>query len=409
METYDGLVTWIALMKGMGMKTNCSELARRYGIDRKTVGKYVKEPGRKRKKRSYASGFDAYCSVIREKLAIPGVTLKAVYRFLTEEKGLKDRRYGSFTAYCRRKRMRPEKTAGAHVRYETDPGKQMQVDWVEDMKVKTRDGRTLCFNVFSATLSMSRLHAFVLSERKTAEDFVRCMNEVFRRYGGKTAEILTDNMGCITMNVGKGKQVIPKIRAYMSDAGVVLKRCRPRRPQEKGKVESSNRFVKWLLPYQGEVDSLADLRKALEKIERQANAEINSDTGMAPFSLFQTLEKNHMMPLPDMRLLDSYAEGGTEAKVADTQLVPFRGRQYSVPKTYIGKTVRVFLEGNTVRIHYNSTPIAEHPFREDVAVNYRKEDYLEGLSDAAGYDVSGDSEMVRMAEENLRRLEALKG
>ena len=87
--------------------------------------------------------------------------------------------------------MRAEK---AHVLYETPPGDLIQFDWKESLSIHLVDGTLIEFNVFSATLAFSRKHIFIYTKTKTKNDLIRCLIETFRRLGGTTKRVLTDNM-----------------------------------------------------------------------------------------------------------------------------------------------------------------------------------------------------------------------
>ena len=53
----------------------------------------------------------------------------------------------------------------------------------------------------------------------------------------------------------------------------------------KGKVESSNRFVEWLKPYDGELESEDELLEVIKKFNRQINEETNQTTGIPVFRM----------------------------------------------------------------------------------------------------------------------------
>ena len=150
------------------MKPNYSKLALENGVDRRTVKKYF--PSAERKPREYRSAFDDYQSLIEQKLSAPGNTLAGVYYYLVNEKGLSPAgaSYGAFTAFCRKRGLRPtDPGRRVHVRFETPPGRQVQVDWKEDIRLATRYGEVLEFNVFTATLGFSRKHVMIYSRSKT--------------------------------------------------------------------------------------------------------------------------------------------------------------------------------------------------------------------------------------------------
>ncbi len=118
----------IEIIKVMGMKPNFSELARMYGIDRRTVKKYYEGYEGKPKKRKKPSKLDKYSNEIKIKLSIKGVTIRAVYEKLKDE-GLEVGTYSNFSKYVKRKELKPEKTVKGHPRFETLAGMQAQVDW----------------------------------------------------------------------------------------------------------------------------------------------------------------------------------------------------------------------------------------------------------------------------------------
>lgn len=85
-----------------GAKPNFSEVARRHGMDRKTVAKYWRLGETPADRPPRPSGFDAVREVIEEKAGLPGVTKRAVHEYLLHRHagaGLPG--YNAFTAYCR--------------------------------------------------------------------------------------------------------------------------------------------------------------------------------------------------------------------------------------------------------------------------------------------------------------------
>lgn len=388
------------------MKPNYSELARDTQSDRRTVKKYYENPNAERAKREYRSAFDSHCELIRKKLETPGMTFSAIYHYLVNEKGVKAT-YNAFTAYCRKRRLVLGGSGKeVHVRYETLPGVQLQVDWKENITLRKRDGTGLTFNVYSATLGYSRKHLFIYSATKTEQDFIRCTNEALMLLGGAPEEILTDNMSAIvsiTNEEGRNRRrKHQNIIQWEKDAGIRIKLCEPRSPETKGKVESSNRFLDRLMAYDGEIDSAEDVVRAIAKIQNDANDSVNPETGFPPSALFQAKEKQAIRSLPDMSLLNSYLDGGMTQKVPQTLLVPFQGRGYSVPTEYVGKRVRILRDGEYIRIYYSNKLIASHPYDEEKRTNYRTEDYAAGLASAMPY-MSGE-DLEEMAKRNLERM-----
>ena len=105
--------------------------------------------------------------------------------------------YNNFRHYIWKNDMKPIKNKEVHVRFETPPGVQMQVDWKENMKITTKHGEIIAFNILTATLGYSRLHIFIYSRSKTTEDFIRCVIDALQILGGAPRHILTENMSAV--------------------------------------------------------------------------------------------------------------------------------------------------------------------------------------------------------------------
>ena len=395
------ITTSLAYFKLMGIKPNFSELSRKHNIDRHTLKKHYDAGGIKpRKKREYTSYYDEYKQIIKEKLEIDGITYIGIFKFLVNEKGLKGT-YSNFKAYLKSNELcKVNKKSVPHVRYETPPGKQMQVDWKEDIKLVTKDGEVLEFNLFGACLSNSRIHTFIYSETKTIEAYMRCQIEAFRRIGGKTKEILTDNMSAIVNVLGLNKKrKHDKILQFEKDLGVQIKLCKARSPETKGKVESQNRFVSRLLAYNNEIESLDHLLRIIEKLNIDINNEPNKTTNIAPCILFKK-EKEYLLPLPSKCILDQYSINDKTCIVPSTLLIDYKGNQYSVPKEYINKRVKILEINNKLHIYFNTELITIHDISNKM-INYKKEHYTEALKETIK---NKDLDIKKIAEENLKLL-----
>ncbi len=128
------------------------------------------------------------------------------------------------------------------VRFETAPGKQMQVDWTT-----IRWGKNPIYG-FVATLGYSRYTFTYFTNNMEAETLVKCHELAFLFFGGVTQEILYDNMKTIVDTrdaYGKGNH---KFHGAMYDLskrwGFKIKLCRPYRAKTKGKVERFNSYLK---------------------------------------------------------------------------------------------------------------------------------------------------------------------
>ena len=386
-------------MKIQGIKPNFSELQRLTGLDRHTLKKHYDAGGYKvRKTRVYNSSLDKYSDIINEKLEIAGITYRGIYELL------KDRynhtgSYSNFKAYMRKKGLKKKKTSKAHVRYETAIGKQLQVDWKEDLAITTKHGEVINFNLLGSTLGHSRLHRFVYSETKTREAFKRCFIETLQYLGGVPEEILTDNMSAICNKVNGKRYKYGEILQMEKDLDIKIKLCKPKTPETKGKVESANRFVSRLLAYNNEIEDLNDLLRVIEKLNKDINEEINSETNVAPIVLFKK-EKEYLKPLPNKNLLDSYVVYDATCTVPSTLLVPYHGSKYSVPVKYLNKRVKLIQIENLLYIYYNTELVEIHKI-SNKPINYSYDDYKSGLETTIKHSEKSIDEIT---SENLKLL-----
>jgi transposase len=168
-----------------------SAIARQLGIDRKTVRKHIAAgltapsyKARPPRERVIAS-FEPY---LRERLAAyPALTGRRLWR------EIKERGYaGGYTAVTDMLReLRPPRTSGFEVRFETPPGAQAQVDFARfDVEFLDEPGVKRIVWLFSMVLGHSRFiwARFVLHQ--DMQSVLRCHMAAFEALGGVPREIL---------------------------------------------------------------------------------------------------------------------------------------------------------------------------------------------------------------------------
>ena len=398
------LIGELKIMKELNIKPNFSSLQRQYNVDRHTIKKYYENDGVPlRKKKKSSSIFDPYYDEIVLLMSKPHVSKKSVFMFLKNKYTDFPGTYNGFKSYAINRNIMLNSINRAHPLYEVDPGYQLQVDWKEDIFIHLKDGTGLNFNVFSATLGYSREHVFIYSSSKTEDDFKRCIIETFRRLGGVTRTVLTDNMSAVVSSHKGKRKVHPGIHQLFKDIGCDLMLCKPRAPETKGKDENSNKFIKWIYPYDYILESEMDVIDVIEKtICSQCNNQINSGTGIPPTVLFEK-EKEYLRPLPNRMLLESYLKETFRYTVPPTQLIEYKGHKYSLPPEYIGKRVTVCRIDNYLYIYSNKILAAKHNISQN-RINYEYNHYKNGLKQSIR---SKEIDIDKAARENLERLRRL--
>lgn len=391
----------LVILRELDIKPNYAELARKYGCDYRTVKKYNEGYDGKSKTRKSKSHLLKYKDEIKEKINIPGSNIKATYEYV-KEKYNDIGSYSNFGYFIRKNKLIDLKSKSCpHPRYETAYGEQLQFDWKESITMINKYGEIFEFNIFSAILSASRLHHYEYSKTRTREDVERCLIKTFKKIQGLPNIILTDNMSSI-VNHNTGKFVNEFI-SFCKDIGVKPKHCKVRKCMTKGKVESQNRFMSWLVPYNGEFETEEDLIKIIKNITKKINQEINETTMCTPIMLYGK-EKEYLKPLPNKELLERYENDTKSFKVPNTFLVTYKGNGYSVPPQYINKIVKLTEINNKLYIYYNEELISCHDISSN-KINYRVEDYQNGLS----YWLNNKSNLNidKIVENNLKELEKL--
>ena len=173
-------------MKNMNIKPNFSELARQYGVDRHTIAKYYHQEKRIPVKRNKESYLYPYLDEIKQKAELCKCSKKALFQYFQNKYGFEEFKcYNTFTYFTRKHDIcTSDHSENPKLRYETEPGDQLQVDWKESIKMKRKDGTVIQFELFAATFSYSRYHFFLYSPSKTTEDFLRCLIDVLYMSGG---------------------------------------------------------------------------------------------------------------------------------------------------------------------------------------------------------------------------------
>ena len=400
----------------MGLKPNFSAVGRQLGITRQTAAKLWNDPVAPSKPRQKKkSKFDPYYNEIREMFESNSTaTIKAIYKFFENKYPAVFTSYNSFKAYIRANKLKDaaEQNRLVHIRYETEPGKEVQFDWKENLRMTLTTGEVIEFNLFGAVYGYSRFTKFIFSKTKTTVDVLRCLIDLMVSAGGCPSEFKTDNMSAVVTTHGKKKRKLPLIVQFEKDTDTKIKLCKIHSPQSKGKVESANRFVEWLMVYNGKLNSEEELIEKIHLLNRQINKEPCRTTGIPRVVMFQK-EKEHLKPLTRVPLLESYLKDVETQTVPPTLLVYYQGHGYSVPKKFIDKRVKITRMSDEVQIYYNNQLICTHPIRE-TPINYHQDHYVEALKDTIkpkeNEDVENYEDRIRKkALKSLELMNELKG
>ncbi len=280
------------------------EIARTLEVSRNTVRRYLRGEGLPRYEReSRPSKLDAYKHYLDERVKaaapdwIPATVLLRELRALGYAGGISILKDHLAT-------LRPVAKPEPLIRFETDPGRQMQADFATIRRGRDR------LAVFIATLGWSRASyvEFVTDER--LETLLGCHERAFYFFGGVPREVLYDNMRTVVTERDRyGPGLHRYNRTFLDFAhhhGFVPRLCRPYRAQTKGKVE---RFIGYLrasfyvplasqLSPEGlKVDRDTANARVGAWLREVANARVHATTNEIPLVRLE-LERERLQSLP---------------------------------------------------------------------------------------------------------------
>jgi transposase len=199
--------------------------------------------------------------------------------------------------------IRPVPKGEPIVRFETEPGRQLQIDFVD-----FRRGQSP-LRAFTAELGYSRYAYVEFTDNERTETLVACLERALQFFGGVPKHILCDNPKTIVIErnaYGDGKH---RYNRYLLDLakhyGLALKPCAPYRAQTKGKVERFHRYLResFFAPLQTAQSKPVDVATANREIRiwlaETANCRIHATLKERPADRFINERVNlAALPLP---------------------------------------------------------------------------------------------------------------
>jgi len=309
-----------------------AEVARRLGVSRQTVYNHLSrhnEDGQPGKRGSKLDGFKDYISGRLEEFNLPATVLLTEIRERGYDGGitiLKEYVHG----------LKLEKISKVTRRFETEPGRQAQIDWGECGTVEV-DGvrRKLYLFVFVLGYSRMLFARFTTSTRR--EVLLRCLGEAFERLG-ICREVVVDNMKqAVLSNTPTGVRFAPAFLDFCEHYGVVPIATPPYWPRAKGKVERGVGYIKSSFLEGRSFRSLDDLNEQLDLwLDTVANVRIHGTTGRLPAEAWQeetlALRAYDSVPVYDTRASEV-------RKVHADSHVRYEGVFYSVDPSAVGESV----------------------------------------------------------------------
>jgi len=250
----------------------------------------------------------------------------------------------------------------ATVRFETEPGKQLQSDWGEIVVEIAGIRRKVHFIVNE--LGYSRRFHFWCTESEDAEHTYEGIIRSLEYFGGVSEEVLVDNQKSAVLqasNIGSPKfneRFVDLARQY----GFTPRACRPYRARTKGKDERMVGYVKqnFFVRYRS-FESWVHLNQLAEQwLREEADLRVQGTVKEVVAERFER-ERPCLKPLPAIRYDTSYFE---YRQAAWDGYIDVRGNRYSIPAALVGQrvAVRIGLDG-LLRIYQADHVVARHQLK----------------------------------------------
>lgn len=229
--------------------------------------------------------------------------------------------------------------------------------------VNPKTGEVRPAAIFVATLGASNYTYIEACEGQDMASWLMANSRCLSFLGGIPALLIPDNLKAAVDKADTFEPVVnDNYKALARHYGCALMPTRPRKPQDKGKVESAVLVVeRWVLArLRHQVFfSLAALNQAI----RQLNTELNQRpmkhyNGATREMLFKQLDAPALQPLPP------YAYEYTDhriVKVAKDYHVQYAEHWYSVPHMLVGERVELSASQTFIKIYHQGKCVAQHP------------------------------------------------
>jgi transposase len=346
-----------AMVRLHGLGWGSKRIAAELGCARNTVKRYVASggwtPGARRRR---LAGLESWlserfrrhrgnCDVVRQDLAREhgiAVSLRTLERAVAPL------------------RQTLQAEARATLRFETAPGRQLQIDFGE-MRAPI-GGETVKLHLFVATLGYSRRPYVRVFRHERQSAWFDGLESAFRHFNGVPQEVLLDNPKALVEHHDAQTREVrfnERLAAFARHWGFRPRACAPYRARTKGKDESGVKYVKRNAIAGHRFDSWAAVEAHLVWWMREiADIRVHGTTGEPPRERFDRAEAaalqklNGRPPFGEVRELVRRVQGDCAIEV-DTN-------SYSVPWRLVGETVQVRVAEGQIRVSHAGQEIAVH-------------------------------------------------
>jgi transposase len=331
---------------------SCRSIARQLQVSRETVAKYLADPAsviRSRKKKP--SKLNPYRDLIETMIKeCPDVKAPVILQRI-RKKGFD----GEITIVrdMLRKLRGKAMNRQPFIRFESQPGEQVQIDWGHMGTLTYGENRRKLY-ALAVLEGHSRMLYVFFSHSQQQEYLHQGLLEAFTYFDGLPQEVLVDNMlTAVTERVGSIIRFNEAFLDFLGKFSITPRACTVRMPQEKGKVENAIKYIRQNFWPLRQFADLADVQQQVRHwLDNVANVRKHNTTGKRPVDQLHGLQPLPNL-LPDCRQVCSLLVHKDFGVRFDTNI-------YTVPPWAIGKHVTLKADTSQISIHFKDRLIACH-------------------------------------------------
>jgi transposase len=240
----------------------------------------------------------------------------------------------------------------------SDPGEEAQVDfgYLGNFIKEERLVRTWAF---SMVLSHSRYSWSEVVLDQSISTFIRCHIHAFEFFGGVPATVKIDNLKAGVITPSFFEPVIQhQYASFLEHYGSTPVTARICRGQDKGKIESGIKYIKNNFLKRIDSKDYCMLQPALELWTNNiCNRRLHGTTRKVPAEVFEAVEKQTLLPLPQERFEIYRIE---KRKTNAYGHISYQYNYYSVPYQHVGEELTIQSNDSVLKIFKNTELIAVH-------------------------------------------------
>jgi transposase len=258
-----------------------------------------------------------------------------------------------------------QKSQSASMVMQHEPGDKTFIDFA-GKRLKYHDRETdkdIEVEFFAGILGYSQLSFACAVESQCSEDFLSACRQMLEYFGGCSRAMVSDNLKSGVIRANRYEpEITQSFNDFCNHYQMAVIPTRVAKPKDKPLVEGLIRILysRIYAPLRNRTFySLNEINLAIAELLEQHNNAMFSRRNESRRQVFESSEKQYLIPLPAGAFEMKYYRTATVQKNSYVLLGQDK-HYYSVPMRYIGKQVSVIYTANEINIFFENQRIAYH-------------------------------------------------